>query len=186
MDILLLESSDSLVRVALSFDPIEEARRNWQSHEWGPGDAMVAATSITRAHQILLGRINAALAPFGLTFSRFEVLALLYFSREHELPMGKIGARLQVHPTSVTSSVNRLESDDLVKRLPHPTDRRTTLVRLTSRGAEATPLCAAALEEIQFGLHSLASVEQQVVAAQLAPLREANGDWSILPTMNVK
>ena len=164
--------------MSLRFDPIEEARRNWQGHEWGDGDAMVAATSIARAHQILLGRINAALSPHGLTFSRFEVLALLYFSRAHELPMGKIGTRLQVHPTSVTSLVNRLEADDLVKRLEHPTDRRTTLVRLTNHGAHITPRCAAALEEIGFGLDALAPADQQQIAAHITALREANRDWT--------
>ena len=84
----------------LSFDPIEEARRNWMRHGWGDGTAMVAATSLTRAHQILLARINEALSPHGLSFSRFEVLALLYFSKERALPLGKIGSRLQVHPRS--------------------------------------------------------------------------------------
>lgn len=125
--------------MGLDFDPIEEARTNWKHHGWGDGRAMVAATSITRAHQIVLARINAALAPFDLTFSRFEVLALLYFARENSLPMGKIGARLQVHPTSVTSLVNRLVSDALVERVDHPTDRRTTLVALTARGEKTRP-----------------------------------------------
>ena len=94
-----------------------------------------AATSITRAHQILSGRIDAALAPVGLNFSRFEVLALLSFTKEGELPLGKVGDRLQVHPASVTNTVNRLEADGLVARKPHPTDRRTTLAVLTRAAA---------------------------------------------------
>ena len=163
--------------MGLKFDPIEEARRNWQAYDWGDGEAMVAATSIARAHQIMLGRINAALSTFGLSFSRFEVLALLYFSREHQLPMGKIGDRLQVHPTSVTSLVNRLVADDLVKRVEHPTDRRTTLVRLTDGGEQITPKCAAKLEDIDFGLHALAGSGQRAVAARIGALRKANGDW---------
>jgi len=78
----------------LDFDPIDEARRNWRANDWGDGRAMVAATSITRAHQIVLAEINAALAPFGLTFSRFEVLALLSFARANELPMGRFIPRV--------------------------------------------------------------------------------------------
>ena len=91
--------------VSLDFDPIAEARRNWERHGWPRPDAMVAATSIARAQQILIARVNAVLSPFGLTFSRFEALALLFFSRRGALPMGKMGARLQVHPTSVTNTV---------------------------------------------------------------------------------
>ena len=110
--------------MALEFDPIEEAAANWRAAGWDGVEAMTAATSITRAHQILSGRIDAALAPLGLNFSRFEVLALLSFARAGELPLGKVGDRLQVHPASVTNTVNRLEADGLVERRPHPTDRR--------------------------------------------------------------
>ena len=97
--------------VRLPFDPIAEARRNWDAHEWGATNQMATATAITRAHQILLRRINAALEPLGLTFSRFEALALLSFSRKGALPLGKVGDRLQVHPTSITNTVDRLEVD---------------------------------------------------------------------------
>ena len=86
----------------LAFDPIVEARRNWQRSDWTAIEAMQAATSITRAHQILHSRIDEALAPLDLNFSRFEVLALLSFTRAGSLPMGKIGDRLQVHAASVT------------------------------------------------------------------------------------
>lgn len=161
----------------LDFDPIEEARRNWAEHGWGDGSAMVAATSITRAHQILLGRINAALHPHGLTFSRFELLALLYFSRERQLPLGKIGARLQVHPTSVTSLVDRLVADGYVERRPHPTDRRTTLAALTDAGAELVVTCAAELEAIDFGLEGLDKTGQATVSATITELRAASDGW---------
>ena len=138
---------------------------------------MVAATSITRAHQILLGRINAALHPHGLTFSRFELLALLYFSKARQLPLGKIGARLQVHPTSVTSLVDRLVADGYVERRPHPSDRRTTLAVLTDAGAELAVTCAAELEAIEFGLTGLDSSSQRAVAETITELRAESGDW---------
>jgi DNA-binding MarR family transcriptional regulator len=101
----------------LGVDPVAEARRNWEAHGWGAADAMVAATSIARAHQVVLAGVDGVLAPLGLTFSRFEALALLVFSRRGALPMGKIGDRLQVHPTSVTNTIGRLERDGLVRRV---------------------------------------------------------------------
>ena len=165
--------------MGLPFDPIEEARRNWQRHGWGDGRAMVTATSITRAHQIVLAKVNDALAPHGLTFSRFEVLALLFFARERSLPMGKIGARLQVHPTSVTSLVNRLVADGLVERAAHPVDRRTTLVTLTASGVELAPKSAAALEAAGFGLAGLSEQEADEIVVTIATLRRASGDWNL-------
>ena len=112
----------------MSFDPIEEARRQWNDHGWtDAADGMAVVTSIVRADQILQGRIDAVLRDLELTFARYELLVLLDFSRRGALPLGKIGARLQVHPASVTNAVNRLEADELVLRQPHPDDGRTTL-----------------------------------------------------------
>src|SRR5215475_250025 len=115
----------------LPFDPIAEARRQW-TERWGeePGPSMSAVTSIMRVQQILLARLNELLKPHGLTFARYEALMLLYFSRRGSLPLGKIGDRLQVHPTSVTNLVDRLERDGLVRREAHETDRRTTLAEI--------------------------------------------------------
>src|SRR2546423_8844611 len=105
----------------LPFDPIEEAERQWQAHGWSaaaPG--MAAVTSVVRAHQIFLSRIDAVLAPFALTFARYELLVLLSFTRRGLLPLGKLGVRLQVHPASVTNAVDRLQAGGLVTRQPHP------------------------------------------------------------------
>ena len=61
---------------------------------------MAAVTSIMRAQQILLARLNELLRPVGLTFPRYEALMLLSFTRRGALPLGKIGERLQVHRTA--------------------------------------------------------------------------------------
>ena len=66
---------------------------------------------------------------------------LLHYSRAGSLPLGKIGARLQVHPTSVTNLVDGLEKLGYVERTPHPRDRRTTLAAITASGREAADRC---------------------------------------------
>lgn len=120
---------------ALDRDPIEEARRQWIAHGWDDAaDGMAAVTGIVRAHQILIQRIDAVLRPMHLSFARYEVLMLLSFTRRGSLPMARLGALLQVHPTSVTSAVDRLENQGLVERLPHPTDRRAVLASITIEG----------------------------------------------------
>jgi DNA-binding MarR family transcriptional regulator len=124
--------------VADALDPIAEARRQWEAHGWADAaPAMAAVTSVMRAQQLFLARVDEQLAPFGLTFARFELLRLLAFTRHGELPLGKLGERLQVHATSVTSAVNRLEAQGFVRREPHPTDGRTTLAAITPEGREA-------------------------------------------------
>ncbi len=163
--------------MVLPFDPIDEARRNWASNGFGAIDAMSAATSLTRAHQIVLGRVNDALAPHGLTFSRYEAIALLAFSRKGELPLGKMGVRLQVHPASITNTVDRLEADGLVERTPHATDRRTVLARITEAGRQRLKEATEALVEIEFGLSVLSPRQRASLDATLRPLRHDAGDF---------
>src|SRR3546814_15697858 len=95
---------------------------------------MAAATSIMRAQQIVLARVDEALKPFGLTFARYEALVLLTFSRSGSLPLGKMGERLMIHPTSVTNIVDRLEGQGLVRGVQHPTERRPPLCATTDDG----------------------------------------------------
>lgn len=164
--------------MGLDFDPIAEARRNWDRLGWPAGDAMEAATSITRAHQILLGRIDDALAPFGLNFSRFEALALLHFSKEGRLPLGKMGDRLQVHPASITNTIDRLQQDGLVERVPHPTDGRTTLAAITGEGEKLVGHAQAALAEISFGLGDVSGAALRSIRDDIVDLRRRSGDFA--------
>ena len=119
----------------LTFDPIEEAARQWRAHGWHEAaDGMAAVTSLMRAQAIMLARAEEALRPLGLSFARYELLTLLSFTRSGALPMARAGALLQVHPTSITNAVHRLERAGLVRREPHPDDGRAVLVRITDEG----------------------------------------------------
>ena len=163
--------------MALEFDPIDEAGRNWTIRGWGAPEAMRTATALTRAHQILHARIDAALAPLELNFSRFEVLALLSFTRAGELPMGKVGDRLQVHAASVTNTIQRLEGLGFVERVRHDDDGRAVLARLLPAGRVAAEAGADALAKIEFGLGGMTHVGRRGLADALVDYRFANGDF---------
>jgi len=164
--------------MALPFDPIEEAASNWRAKGWDGISGMQAITSISRAHQIITARINEALAPFDLNLSRFEVLALLYMSKHRELPMGKIGERLQVHPASVTNTVDRLERDKLVARVAHETDRRTTLARLTADGVQVIEDAQKVMAAINYGIDGVTNAARDRISRDLGQLRKSAGDFS--------
>jgi DNA-binding MarR family transcriptional regulator len=162
----------------LAFDPIDEARRQWDAHGWEDASAgMAMVTSIMRAHQVLIGRVDQALAPFNLTFARYEVLMLLLFSRRGSLPLGKVGARLQVHPASVTNAVKRLEGDGLVRRVPHPTDGRGTLAELTPDGRTLAREATEALNAAVFEQTGLTPRQLDQLFGLLRQLRVAEGDF---------
>jgi DNA-binding MarR family transcriptional regulator len=163
----------------LRIDPIAEARRHW-TERWGeePARPMAAVTSIMRAQQVLMARLNDLLRDFGLTFPRYEALMLLSFTRAGALPLGKIGERLQVHRTSVTNIVDKLEADGLVRRVPHAEDRRATLAEITDAGRETARRATAALNEAAFGIDALGDDEQEAVTALLRGLRVDAGDFA--------
>ena len=162
----------------LPFDPIDEARRHWQEHGWeeaAPG--MAAVTSIVRVQQILMARIEEALRPHDLTFARYELLQLLSFTKTGALPLSRIGARLQVHPASVTNAVDRCEQRGLVRRVPHPSDRRTTLAQITEPGREIVAKATESLNREVFTSLGLGGEDVEELIAVLNRFREAHGDY---------
>ncbi len=138
---------------------------------------MAAATSIMRAQQVVLAAVDGALRPFGLTFARYEGLVLLLHSREGVLPLGKMGQRLMIHPTSVTNIIDRLERQGLVRRLPHPTDGRTTLAELTDEGRSLAERATAAVNQVAFGLAGLSTADLRSLMRIIRKLRISVGDF---------
>lgn len=162
----------------LPHDPIAEAHRQWTQHGWGAvADGMALVTSLVRAQQIVMARVDVALKPSGLTFSRYELLQLLSFSRTGALPMAKASARLQVHPTSVTNTVDRLEAAGLVRRVPHPSDRRATLIEITDAGRESVAAATEALNAEVFADPGLPAAEGRELLHLLARFRHDAGDF---------
>jgi DNA-binding MarR family transcriptional regulator len=160
----------------LPFDPIDRAARLW-AERVGPATTMAAVTSVMRVQQIVQSAVDGALRPHGLTFARYEALVLLIFSRVGSLPMRVMGERLQLHPTSVTNIVDRLEADELVRRVPHPSDRRTTLVEITSAGRDRCQVATEAVNEVDFGWRGLDTTETATLTQLLSKVRRASGDF---------
>jgi DNA-binding MarR family transcriptional regulator len=162
----------------LRFDPIAEARRQWNRH-WGRSatSSMSAVTSIMRVQQILMARLNVLLEPYELTFPRYEALMLLYYSRRGSLPLGKMGERLQVHRTSVTNTIDGLERLGYVERVAHDQDRRTTLARITERGLDVAEQATQALNEARFGTAPLGREDLELLSEILRRVRIDAGDF---------
>jgi len=159
-------------------DPIAQARANWQRAGWGDvADGMVVVTSVMRAHQILLARVENALRPYDLSFSRFELLRLLAFSRSGEMPIAKASNRLQVHVTSVTHAIRLLEAAGLVERVSHPTDGRTTLVRITPLGRSTVEDATLTLNDEVFADIGMSADEAGALVNAIAALRRSAGDF---------
>ncbi len=88
------------------------------------GEAMRALTAEA-------ARMDAAVARrFGL--SDTDLMALGELELAGGRTPGQLGARLGLTSGAVTALADRLERHGLVERLPHPSDRRSSLLRVTA------------------------------------------------------
>jgi DNA-binding MarR family transcriptional regulator len=160
----------------LPFDPIDEAARQW-GLRWGAVEQMHAVTSLMRVQQLVLGQLDDILRPHGLSFARYEALVLLTFARTGSLPLGKMGERLQVHPTSITSIIDRLEAAGLVVRRRHPQDGRAVLAEITDAGRAVVEAATADLVEARFAIADMEPAALRELSALLRPVRQHAGDF---------
>ena len=158
-------------------DPIREAHRQWVAHGWEEAaDGMAMVTSLIRVQQLLLERIDAVLRPLELTFARYEVLMLLSFSRSGSLSMARIGSLLQVHPTSATSAVARLEGQGWVERSRSAADGRVVLASVTEAGRAVAARATEGLNREVFCRPGLEPEQVAGLTALLEEHRRAAGD----------
>ncbi len=163
--------------MAPDLDPIAEAHRQWREHGWDDAaDGMAMVTSVVRVHQLLMERIDAVLRPRGLTFARYEVLQLLTFTRNGRLSMTRMGSLLQVHPTSVSSAVERLVAQGYVERQRSERDGRVILAVLTDAGRSVADAATDELNDAVFTTPGLAGADLGRLTALLGRVRAAGGD----------
>src|SRR5262245_12321381 len=70
----------------------------------------------------------------GVSPSRMRLMGVLNCKGRQK--MCDLGEELGVTARNVTTLVDGLEEEGLVRRVPHPTDRRATFVELTPQGTE--------------------------------------------------
>jgi DNA-binding MarR family transcriptional regulator len=158
-------------------DPIREAHRQWVSHGWDQAaDGMEMITSLVRAQQLLVERVEAVLRPHGLTFARYEILRLLSFSSAGAMPMTRLGSLLQVHASSVTSAVDRLARQEFVRRVGDQSDKRVVLASITPRGREVVEEATTDLNTGVFTQPGLPRTQVRELSSLLRRLRMEAGD----------
>ena len=91
----------------------------------------------------------------GMSFSRAR--AVRYVARQ-PMSMKALASALNVDPPNVTVLVDELESQGLVRRQPHPTDRRARIVEATRKGK------------------SLARIANDILASPPPPLAELDAE----------
>lgn len=158
-------------------DPIDAAADHWHERGWQGGDRMRAALAIHRVAALARQSVTDVLKEFDLTFSRHELLAVLYFSSHGQMSLGRISRQLFLHPTSVTATVDALVKLGFVERIPNPDDRRGVRARITPAGRERIEASTPAIVAAQCGLDAMTDEEAGLVVKALAGVRAEAGDF---------
>ena len=104
------------------------------------------------------------------------MLRLLSFSSAGAMPMTRLGSLLQVHPTSVTSAVDRLERQGFVERQRQDEDRRVVLAAITDQGRAVVEKATDGLNSEVFEKPGLSPAQLADLTALLGVLRKDAGD----------
>jgi DNA-binding MarR family transcriptional regulator len=114
-------------------------------------DRVLAAGLLLRVRELVLRGIDSNLSQFGTSHARFQVLSILANAPDG-LQLSEIAARASVHPTTMTSTVERLVRDGLIERRSPPGNRRTILAVCTRKGRKLYQQAHAQLSAIEYGL----------------------------------
>ncbi|QMV84460.1 MarR family transcriptional regulator [Corynebacterium hindlerae] len=156
-----------------SIDAVDLPRQNWDKKGWTAASlGMATVTSLVRLGSLLDAHVNQVLKPYGITFSRFELLTLLMFSRTGALPMKKASSRLNIPPASITHMVSALEQAGLVERSPDPRDGRGVLVSITDQGIALVSSATPALNRFFTSL----DISSEALLEESSALRRQLGD----------
>ncbi len=86
------------------------------------------------AQRALARSLDLTLAPFGLTSGQWNALNQL--NENGTMTQKELADLLRKEPATVARLLDRLVKRDLVKRTPHPEDRRANIVEITPAASD--------------------------------------------------
>ena len=105
--------------------------------------------AIARADDLIGRELTEALGAVGLTPPKFNVLMELAAEPEGRLQLYEVARRLIRSAPNVTTLIDRLEADGLVRRERDGADRRVVYAEITERGWKALARGAPAVFEVE-------------------------------------
>ena len=90
-----------------------------------------------------------------------------------------ISKTLRIPPATVTNIIDRLEDEKLVRRMPHPSDARTTLAEITARGRKVAMDATEDLNATVYERIGLTEPERNQLIDLLAQLRASGNEFDV-------
>lgn len=123
-------------RNPLADDLVGRGQRQWRRERPdidSSGKAVVGR--LLRLEEVVLRTLNAAVAPWGLKYQEYAVLATLRVAgAPYQLTPSKLKATMLFTSGGLSNLLKRLEKDGLIRRSTDPDDGRGVLVRLSAKG----------------------------------------------------
>jgi MarR family transcriptional regulator for hemolysin len=118
-----------------------------------------------------IARLEEALKAVGLSAAKYKVLSQLAKSKE-PVPLRLLAEEQQCVASNMTTLVDRLEADGLVRRVDDPADRRSKRAELTDLGKERAEEGARVVAEVEQAFaESLGPTERLALAKVLSSLK---------------
>ncbi len=89
---------------------------------------------VALVYRMLDNAVARYLGPFGLSVTKFNVLAVLeYQGRPEGLSQVELSKKVIITASNMARLLERMEKEELIKRYPHKTDRRVNLIKNTEK-----------------------------------------------------
>ena len=126
---------------------------------------------LAKAYQRACAIYKEKFGNYELTPQQFGLLRFLW--EEDGITQVELSSRSQVDRTTIGGLIDRLEQSGLLKRLPHPEDRRAYRISLTDAGKRLEKELSPLAEELHKAiLEPLSSAEVQTLLTILQKLKQ--------------
>lgn len=160
-------------------DPVEWAQHYWRQQNFeGDENRFLAVTSLLRYQRIVFESVESELRNHGINMTDYLMLMTLQLSESGTRLISSLARNLLVHATTATLAVDRLEAKHLLKRSPHPSDRRATCITISEAGRTLIREATIGLGAIEFGMRGATEADVKDFTAMLTHLRGASRDTS--------
>lgn len=99
-------------------------------------ETVILCLRLRRLTRDILDNIERYFERSGLSRSRFDILRVLFHHPNHVQTPAELACEVGLTRASMTSNLDHLETQGLVRREPHPSDRRSISIFLTEKGHE--------------------------------------------------
>jgi len=135
-----------------------------------------AVLALLRTADVLRGRIEAALLPYGISPEQYNVLRILRGAPAHSLPTLEIASRMITRAPNITRLIDKLVQKKLVSRCDHDRDRRVVVVKLSSKGLDLVNGISTSIDDHDVkGLAALSKAQVDTLIELLDAVRSDPG-----------